>query len=402
MVFMFIVNNPEFIGFIVILTLFLFWKRKNLDIQGSFPFLYILMYKTKLGLGKMASWAKKHPRFFEYLSKISVFVGIFGMIATFIFMFWQLGFIIEQGLGEGGGLVLPIKTVGDGGGVPIFYVPFWYWILALFVLVVVHEFAHGVIAQRQGIKIKSSGFAFLGVLFPFMPAAFVEPDEKDLKKKTWKQQIAVFGAGSMSNFFFGFLFLAMWVFIAGSFVNNTMAIGDISFNSVMNESGLSIYNIGSGEIIALDGVYEKDKIVENLMNLSSNQSINLTINSSGLLNTYEIVTFDNPQKLGKGMVGISGLEFKFVNKQGYEYLGNSPLYFERLLFYFWLLNIGIGIMNLLPIWITDGGQIARTLLLKYFKQARALYIYNIISLISLILIIFTLNPNWLVSLINLF
>jgi membrane-associated protease RseP (regulator of RpoE activity) len=194
----------------------------------------------------------------------------------------------------------------------------------------------------------------------------------------------------------------MWVFIAGPFINSTMMIGDVNFNSVMNESDLADYGVSSGSIIALNGVYDKEVFVEDLLNLSSNESVNLTIDSGGVLNTYEVTTFDNPQRPGKGMIGISGLEFNFTNKEGYGYLGNSPLYFEKLLFYFWLLNIGIGIMNLLPLWITDGGQIARTLLLKYVGEKRALLIYNLVSLVSLVLILFILNPAWLISILNLF
>ena len=92
------------------------------------------------------------------------------------------------------------------GPVPVFYVPFWYWLIALFILAVVHEFAHGVIGERWGVRIKSSGFAFLGILAPIMPAAFVEPNEEDLAKKKWWQKIAVFGGRFSKQFDFWFYY----------------------------------------------------------------------------------------------------------------------------------------------------------------------------------------------------
>jgi len=76
-------------------------------------------------------------------------------------------------------------------------------------------------------------------------------------------------------------------------------------------------------------------------------------------------------------------------------LGNFPLYFEKCIFWIWFLNIAVGIMNLLPLWITDGGQIARILFQKFIKGNRGVTLYNLVSWVSLILIIFTMWPSLL-------
>jgi len=183
-----------------------------------------------------------------------------------------------------------------------------------------------------------------------MPAAFVEPDEKSLKKANWKHQIAVFGAGSTSNFLFGFLFLAMWLFMAAPLIDNTMQIGDITFNSVMNQSDLNNYNITSGTLLSFNGNSDNEYILDNILNLSINQSINFSIlDQNNDTNDYTITAFEHTQKEDKGMLGITGLDLHLENKAEYSWLGEFPFYFERLLFYFWMLNIGIGIMNLLPL-----------------------------------------------------
>lgn len=403
MVLEFITNNLSFFLFIIFMTLFLVYKKDKVEIQGSFPFLYMILYKTRLGLDKMASWSKKHPNVFLYLSYLSIFVGIVGIFAAMGMMFWGLDYTITNNLGSGGGLVLPLKTqAGLDGAVPIFYVPFWYWIIALFILVVVHEFAHGVIAERFNIKVKSSGFAFGALLLPILPAAFVEPDEKSLNKAKWKHQIAVLGAGSTSNFIFGFLFLFIWIFAAGSLIDNTMTYSDIHFGSVSNQSSLYNYNISSGNIVALNGIEDKINITSKLFNLSVNESINLTIENGGILKTYQIKTYQNPTNKDKGMIGISNLNLELVPKPDYFWVGKFPLYFERLFFYLWMLNIGIGIMNLLPLWITDGGQITRVLLEQKFEKKTAFKIFNWMSFIGLILILFTIWPSLLISLINMF
>lgn len=396
----FISNNYSFIFFIGFLSIFLFLKKKNLQIQGSFPILYMMLYKTTLGLDKMDKWSKKHPKTFLYLAYLSIFVGIVGTVLMTVFMIWQLGFIVENNIQSGGGLVLPIKTeAGIDGALPIFYVPFWYWIIALFVLAIVHEFAHGVIAERFKVKIKSSGFAFLGIFAPIVPAAFVEPDEKSLAKKPWWQRVAVFGAGSTSNFLFGLLFMGIWL---GSlfFINATMQANSITFNGVMNESSLKNYNVTSGQILELNGKTNVDDMRLLLANLSVNEKINLTINSSGIINTYEIKTFANPTNKDKGMIGIKGVDFNVENKDGFKFLGTSPFHAERLLFYIWFLNIAIGMMNLLPLWITDGGQIARTLLERKFSKKVSSKLFNYLSFFCLILIILTIWPNLLFGLLT--
>ncbi len=388
----FFTQNIEFFLFILFLAIFLYLKRKNLEIQGNFPILYMLLYKTKLGLDKMDKWSKKHPKTYLYLAYLSWFIGVLGMILMLGLMIWQLGFIIDNNIESGGGLVLPIKTDNPETS-KIFYVPFWYWIIALFILAIVHEFAHGVIAQRFKIPVKSSGFAFLGIFLPILPAAFVEPDDEVMKKKAKWKQIAVLGAGSTSNLLFGFLFLFLWIFAASPIIDNTMEISQINFSGISNSSSFNLYNLSSGSIISLNNINDKKLILERLQNLSENETINISILNEEI-KEYQIQTYYD-ENANRNLIGINNLNIEFDNKEEFKFLGKIPLYFERLLFWLWFLNIAIGMMNLLPLWITDGGRIAYTLLLYKFKEKTALNIYMWISIFSLTLIIFTIWPSLL-------
>ena len=71
-------------------------------------------------------------------------------------------------------LVPYIDKILPTGLVPPFY--FTYWIIAIAIVAVFHEFAHGIFAKIRGIRLKSTGFGFLGPLL----AAFVEIDEKQI------------------------------------------------------------------------------------------------------------------------------------------------------------------------------------------------------------------------------
>lgn len=395
MVLEFFINNIEFWIFVLFLTIFVIWKRKNLQVVGYFPIMYMMLYKTKLGLKSMKRWSEKHPNVFKYISYISIFVGIVGMIASFISMFYLLGLVIDQHIAAGG-FVLPIKTeAGLDSTVPVVYVPFWYWIISLTFLVIVHEFAHGVIAQRWGIKVKSSGFAFTSLIVPLIPAAFVEPDEKQLNKKTWWQKIAVFGAGSMSNFFFGILFLLLLGFVVNPTINSTMEYEGISFSNVLNQSDLVNYNITSGLLLAVNGNDTIEGIDKGISNLGVNQTLNLTIKRGNEVNTYLINTYARSDNVSMGMIGISGVEYNLVPKEDYKWLGNSLVTFSTLLFWLYLLNIGIGFVNLLPLWITDGGQIAYTLFRNFFTENLSNILFNLVSFVSLILFFFAVFPSLL-------
>ncbi len=432
----FLTDNIPFFVFLVLMLIFLYYKREKLSIQGSYPFFTILMLRTKLGLDKMNKWSKKHPKIFLYLSYLSIFIGLIGAVGMIILMIWQLGFIVDNNIETGGGLVLPVKSDSSY----IFYVPFWFWIISIFILMVVHEFAHGVISERFNIPVKSSGLAFfgtaivgiliiafsipydsifagnlsflyemdfliliiIGIIFifvPILPGAFVEPDEKHLHNKPRWQQIAVFGAGSTSNFLFGFLFLLIWIFAAVPLVNNTMEIDSISFSGVMNDSSLLDYNVTSGKIIALNGIENKTHILNSFSKLEENQQLNLTIETENSTNTYPITTFKSEDD-NRTLIGIYNIQTELSNIDGYKWLGDFPLGFERLFFWMWFLNIAIGMMNLLPIWITDGGQIARVSLEKFFKPKTAMSIFNFISLFCLLLIFWTIFPSFIPSIFH--
>lgn len=401
----FLLNNIEFLIFVLFLSLFLYIKRKNLVVAGSFPLLYMLQYKTTWGLRQMDSWAKKQPNFWKYVAYMCVVVGILGTVLMVPFMIWQLFFIVDQGLDSGGGLVLPIDTgaeqdLTNPSGI-IFYVPFWYWLVVLLFVATVHEFGHGVIAERFKVKIKSSGFAFAGVIAPILPAAFVEPDMKDLGKKPRWQQIAVLGAGPFVNIFFAFIFLAL-ILGLGSFSNSVYEDRGVAFNEVSNASalnGLIPFDNGTITKLIVDNttITNSQEIFSYFMqNLSNTTPITLNIinfDSQEEVNTTFTPIYNEEEE--RAMIGIGGVRADVIPKSGYE--TQAVIYEEASvwLFWFFLLNFGIGIMNLLPLWITDGGQILRVMLLKFMSEERAMIGVHILSLISFILIIVTISPSLL-------
>jgi len=66
----------------------------------------------------------------------------------------------------------------------------------LIVLLVSHEFCHGILARVHGIKVKSMGLLTFGII-PI--GAFVEPDDKQLEKRRSEEKMRVYTMGSFAN-----------------------------------------------------------------------------------------------------------------------------------------------------------------------------------------------------------
>ncbi len=103
-----------------------------------------------------------------------------------------------------------MSTVSPGVAplLPGINLPFFEGVIALLVILVVHEGAHAILARIARIPILSSGIAFFGVI---PVGAFVEPDEEMLKKTAREPQTAVLVAGSTANFITAILFFILFI-----------------------------------------------------------------------------------------------------------------------------------------------------------------------------------------------
>jgi Zn-dependent protease len=92
--------------------------------------------------------------------------------------------------------ILTQQVPGVAPLLPGITIPFFAGIIALFILLVVHEFSHGVLAKIAKVRIKSIGAILFGVI-PM--GAFVEPDERQVKKLKESLQNRISIAGVSAN-----------------------------------------------------------------------------------------------------------------------------------------------------------------------------------------------------------
>jgi len=376
--------------FVILMCVFLYVKRKKIETQKiAYPILYFFLYRTKLGLNQMDSISKRFPRIVKVLAYIGVVIGFIGMIFTTYMLLDNLYRIMFEGARVGAGVVQPFVQTEPGSF--FFYVPFFYFIVSIFIIATVHEFSHGVVARLFNVKVKSSGFAFLSVIVPIIPAAFVEPEEKQVKKIKPMQQLGIFAAGPFSN-----ILLAMLVWLSffaidpwqGSITDSTVYIQNLTHgDDVMYPAEQNNLPIGD-QIVRIDGVeIENAKIFSEVMaNTKPGQTINFVTNTS----QYSIVLAEHPSA-DSGFLGVmpgQNTEYKEEFKASYAWAIPAIDWSIGLLFWLFLLNIAIGLINLIPLGPVDGGRMILVVLQKYVKKEELQKkIFGYISLVTLIILL---------------
>ncbi|MFT4308046.1 MAG: site-2 protease family protein [Candidatus Woesearchaeota archaeon] len=412
-----------FLVFAVLLGAFLYWEYRRgekLEIQHLIPFvLYAIMYRTKWGLKRMDSFAKRCSTLIRFSVPVIIFVGIAGMV---LFAGMTLYLMIEY-LQSPATQMAPLQLVLPFESAVTFYLPFLYWVLGIFFIATIHEFAHGVIARYYKMKVKSTGFAFFGIVLPVIPAAFVEPDEKDMLKRSWKEQTAMYAAGPFINIvsFFALLAVLAVVFspIADSIVSSEWQEG-LVITSIAEDSALTGLGFVENEtrILAInDEPLGRQEAFIQLTGILHETRPGDVMTITTQTDTYEITLIETPDDREHGMIGAnfaadltgslraspyrvaqgalvaSGMRQFYAPPESIpEPLQHVSLWVMGLIFWTAIISLGIGAFNLLPIFIADGGRILLVTLEKIFKLSpeRSASVVMAVSWTFVILIVVTL------------
>ena len=360
--------------FFLLVYVFYLMNKKKFEVQGKIFFLY----RTKFGLKFMDKLSRFSPKTLNI-------IGIIGIIVGFIGMVFMSGILIQMTLKlilqptSAPGLVPVLPGIKVSPLLPV--LSFVHWILIIFIIALVHEFSHGIYARLNKIKIKSSGFAFLGPI----PAAFVEPDEKQTAEKSKKAQLSILAAGPFSNILLAFLVLILMMFIFAPIQNN-----------MMEPAGILVYGITNGYPANLSGI-QPGSIIQGINNneVKSSEEFSEFIQN----NKDEFIiktdkgdhTITPIQEEGKNFIGIQTIQLRdYKNKN----LGTSFFnWFIEFLKWLWLISFGVGLFNLLPLGPVDGGRMLPLGLSYIIKNEDTINkIWKFVSFFILGLIVINLLP----------
>ncbi|HUS51125.1 MAG TPA: hypothetical protein VMZ91_13235, partial [Candidatus Paceibacterota bacterium] len=164
--------------FVMFVSIFLYRKKKNLKKEGL-----LFLYRTRWGIRLIKRIGEKYKKTLKVLSYVSIGLG-YSLMATMLYLFGKIVWIyaFRQDIVRAVKVppIMPLipylPQIFKLDFLPPFY--FIYWILIIAVIAIVHEFAHGIFASSNKIKIKNTGFGFFPFFLPIFLAAFVELDEK--------------------------------------------------------------------------------------------------------------------------------------------------------------------------------------------------------------------------------
>ncbi len=369
------------IVFYAILIIFYLRNKEKFQVQGGI----FALYKTQLGIKLMDKIARKNSKLLNFVSYISIFIGFTGMafiLYTLIQGTYKLIFIPKSMP-----VVAPVLPGVSIQGLPV--LSFWHWIVAIFIVAVIHEFSHGVYARLYKIDIKSSGFAFLGPIL----AAFVEPNERQLKKTTTRKQLSIISAGPFINIILAFLVFLFFSLIFVPLQSTILQVDGVKLVNVEKDSPVDLAGMKSGLIIKEINnikITSQVQLVNEIRKAQQNDVLKLTTNEKTF---YIKPSFkDNVPKLGISVTNNLGVKYGLP-----LFLLSVIMWLNLLFFWLWVINLGIGLFNLLPLGPIDGGRMFYSALLGMTTRKKALRWFNTITIFSLALIVINLLP-WIFKL----
>lgn len=246
--------------FTIVVALFLYKNRKKVKVESK----VFLLYRTKIGIKFIDWFSKKFSKPLSVLAYFSITFGFLAMMASFYLLYKSVEIIATMISVPKVPPLLPlVPYVPQIFNLPLPPFYFTYWLIIILIVAVTHEFAHGIFAHLYKLKIKATGFGFLG---PFL-AAFVEPDEKALQKSKPKKQLAILSAGTFSNFIFAIIFLLvlqLFFFAAYDKVGVTgyvyalSQINTSSIEKINNYTMSEFFNLSDKERENIFGLIELD------------------------------------------------------------------------------------------------------------------------------------------------
>ncbi len=364
--------------FFALVSLLLLKNRKNITYNNG-----ISIIRWNRGKEILDVIANKFQAILPGIGILSIAVGI---LSTFLGLYFiiQLSLQFQQAFG----LALPSVT-GVSYPAPIVGVPFWYWIIGIFIIIFFHESMHGIFARLYNVKIKSYGL----ITFLVLPiGAFVDPDEKQLKKLSTLKKLRILSAGSFINIVLAMIFLIFLIsflptdfFPEGLFPIFYETKGVIFSESVKD---LPAYNVGlNGTIYAING--KEVKTIQDLSRILNDTEPGSEIQVSTTKGIFTLKTISRPDDKSGSYIGISNAATHAGIKDSLK-MYEAPLnWLFGLIVWLYILNFGVGFANMLPIKPLDGGLFYEEILKKYFGN-KSKKLIKFISIAVALLLLFNI------------
>jgi membrane-associated protease RseP (regulator of RpoE activity) len=346
-------------------VIFVVAKGLKLEKYGFTIKPYSLTYKNYKVQDALIRVLGRTRRGIRVFADVSVIAGFLMMGFAFWFLFSNiLNFFVQPTEFAELTVLIPGVTLTSGSAI-------MYFLLSIPIVLVVHEGAHGIVGVLEKINIKTGGFAIFIAMF----AGFVEPDEEQFSKAKKISRLRLIGAGPTSNVIFAFALGAI-LFTNPMFA---MVVPEPFLSSFYEEAedGVLVLSLIDGGGAQQAGIQENDVIIKiNDINIASaidlqknplepGEMVNVTILRDGSQVVFPVTIMASPDDPERGLIGI--MRNDQPPKPIYNIIDwglDTPMGFQFSMFllWLWMISFFIGIINMLPLPILDGGKFIHTII----------------------------------------
>lgn len=329
-------------------------KGLKLDKHGFEIKAYSLVYKNKQVQTILTKVLSRTRRGIRIFADVSVGAGFIMMGFAFWFLLSNISkfFVAPTEFSEVT-VLIPGVTLTSSSSIA-------YFLLSIPIVLVIHEGAHGIVATLEKIKIKTGGFAIFIAMF----AGFVEPDEEEFNKAKKISKLRVIGAGATSNVIFAFvlgiILLTNPLFaiilpepLLSSFYEPPEGVLIIS---IIEGSGAEKAGLMPNDIITeINNVSVLTPVDFQKLELVPAETAQVSILRDGQRLTFPVEIMPSPDNPEQGLVGIIR-DNSFAYKPVYNFIEWNNPQLSMFLLWLWMISFFIGIINMLPLPILDGGK----------------------------------------------
>lgn len=295
--------------------------REGGKIFSPFPGMIAIRFKVS---GKPSAMNK----YDKVILNSFVFMTVLGMLIGY----W----ILLQALVPSRGSAVSVVPLIPGLTIPAELLLTLVWVIAL--SMVVHEYAHYWACVKQGIRVRSAGLGWM----LFFPIAFVEPDENDVMKKSQIERIRLYAAGPAANL----VLAGIAILLIKLFTVPGIYVVGVEKNSPAFQAGIKPGDV----ILAVNGIK-----VTNLSELkaSIDDHSKLVVTVLRYDRILKVIVYKGKSKL----IGVFVVPFRPPSWA--LSIFNPSIFIQLIRSVMWLnmINLGLGVINALPMFITDGGKI---------------------------------------------
>jgi membrane-associated protease RseP (regulator of RpoE activity) len=337
---------------------------------------FLLIYKTKRFNDVFRFVSKKYKKLWIFLGNVSVVIAVIAIVYGLWFFTNNLLHLLY--LPEKAApviLLLPFITIS------LESLP--YFLIAISIIVIVHEGAHAILMNAERIKVKSAGIlvflAFLG--------AFVEEDREEMKRAKTSSRLRIYAVGSASNIIMAlvmFPFLLNFNYLTSPFYHQGVPVGNVIEGGPAQLAGIRAGDV----IISIDNVptpsyYEFSKV---LQRIEPGDSLHVTLHRQGSYLSLNVVTGTHPENTSRAYLGVKVTSSTYYVAKYALLPNNAPFHIYVVLFLTSLLSLFIGLINLLPMAPLDGDAILTTALERVTEKRNVKCVRYIFTSLTLMLI----------------